>query len=115
MHPTLPDRVQPEAVRGLDPVWVRAESGWSTLIKLDWSRIVGNSYVCLIIPKLFVHHYLPHQSNHKMKIYLNIVKMSLTIGGLLLELCQRNFSSFSKSEIKIEKPLQLQVETIIVV
>ncbi len=50
-----------------------------------------------------------------MKIYLNIVKMSLTIGGLLLELCQRNFSSFSKSEIKIEKPLQLQVETIIVV
>jgi hypothetical protein len=50
-----------------------------------------------------------------MKMYLNIVKMSLTIGGLLLDLCQKKFPSFSKSEIKIEKALQSHVETIIVV
>jgi hypothetical protein len=41
---------------------------------LPW-LIVANSYVFLIIPKLFVHHYSPHQSNHKMKIYLNIFKI----------------------------------------
>ncbi len=50
-----------------------------------------------------------------MKIYLNIFKMTLTVGGLLMELCQRNFLSFSKSEIKIEKALQSPVETIKVI
>ena len=35
--------------------------------------------------------------------------------GLYMELCQRTFISFSKSEIKIEKALQSQIETIIVI
>jgi hypothetical protein len=37
--------------------------------------------------------------------------MNLTVGVLPMELFQRNFLSFSKSEIKIEKALQSQVET----
>ncbi len=41
---------------------------------LPW-LIVGNSYVFLIIPKLFAHHSSLHQSNHKTKIYLNIFKI----------------------------------------
>jgi hypothetical protein len=41
--------------------------------------------------------------------------MSLTVGSLFMEPRQRNFLSFSKSEIKIEKALQSQVETIILI
>jgi hypothetical protein len=41
--------------------------------------------------------------------------MSLTVGSLLMKLCQKNFLSFNKSEIKIENALQSQVETILLI
>ncbi len=41
--------------------------------------------------------------------------MSLSVKGLLMELCQRTLIPFSKLQIKIEKGFQSQVENIIVI